>query len=186
MTPVWSASYGVTSLSHTCNEQAGGRPTVTWATRCWIAVMFCVLVTGCGGDDASSRPDHQPTSTTQTGVETPTSELPGYVGSPQPEPGRSAPDVTSGPLTFTQVRVFASASSGNYVVRANVMNTGAQFLNGAGIQWSILDAGGQQVDSGESTIAALAPGETTIIHLEGTVPHSERWTSAAFEFTGAD
>jgi len=159
--------------------------------RRWAVIIVVLTSTAaCRGDDASDVRNREPvlpgaTSEAPRPATPIATEQPGYIASPQPSPGRAAPDSASDPLQFRHTRVFADAQTGRFVVRADVVNTESAFLNDAGVGWQILDGTGQTLDRGDTVIATLAPGETTSLELMGSAIHSDGWSTIEFAFNGS-
>jgi len=128
-------------------------------------------------------PSAMPTSEPAIVLPSPTPNPTRGVIAPPPTPaGRLAPDTSSGPLQFQQIRIFADAATGNFSGRANVTNTGQIFLNGIVISWRILDSAGQPIDQGQASWPNLAPGETATLPLNGSAPYLDTWARVEFAY----
>ncbi|HEX9824764.1 MAG TPA: hypothetical protein VGB51_10305 [Actinomycetota bacterium] len=90
--------------------------------------------------------------------------------SPDPLPGRGAPDERAGALRFWQVRVYEDG--GAFAWHANVTNTSTEYLNDVRFSWRILD-GDRVLDSGDGGVAAIGPGETTTVTLRGAAAYRD-------------
>src|SRR6266540_1928005 len=108
----------------------------------------------------------------------------GVIGPSPTPPGRLAPDSSSGPLRFQQIRIFGDAATGNFSGRTNVTNTSQAFLNGIVISWRILDSAGQPIDQGQISWPNLAPGETATVPLNGSMPYLDTWARVEFAYKG--
>jgi len=81
-------------------------------------------------------------------------------------------------------RIVVDTSSGWYVVRANLTNTSAAYLNDVVLRWSARSSAGGELATGTLLVAGLAPGETasassTEAPVAGTV-----WSWIAFTYQG--
>jgi hypothetical protein len=131
------------------------------------------------GDDPTA-----PTASPALGVGTEppgptTTAPPAYIAPPATLPGRAAEDIAAEPLSLTGVRVFPAPRSGEFALTANVMNTGADFLNDLRFTATISDDTGGALDQLQVTIPALSAGETTTIHATGGADYDDGWSAVA-------
>lgn len=96
-------------------------------------------------------------------------------------PGTPAPNSTAGPLRLT--KVFVATTRSHYEVRANITNTGHEFLNDGQLTWTLRDADGTRLATGSTPINTLAPDETTSISSQGKRSADGKWSRISFKFT---
>jgi hypothetical protein len=127
----------------------------------------------------TSAPPTQPSTTTETLTEprvTTTTE-PGIAPS-LPAP-RAAPPVRAGTLRFDRIFIF-DGGDGRFAGRANVTNSGEDFINGLGLTWRILAADSRELDRGTTSWPNLAPSETATVELRGHAQYSKSWARVVF------
>lgn len=130
-----------------------------------------------------NTPQPGPTATSVTPA-APTPQLTeGIVGEPPTPAGRLAPDAAATPLQIQQIRIFPNTATGTFSGRANLTNTGPQFLNGLIVSWQILDGANQVLDHGQFSWPNLAPGETATVSFDGSATFVDSWVRVNFEFT---
>ncbi len=126
------------------------------------------------GTTGSGPPSPPPTDVTSTTTK------PGYIAPSTATPGRSAPDVVAGDLTFSAIRVLPDPATGRFAVQANVTNTGREFLNGVSVAWSVVTGGGSVIDQGAFAPVSLASGETTALNAVGSGAYRDGWGRVEF------
>jgi hypothetical protein len=157
-----------------------------------------LTVASCSGDDRGTTPPDRPV-TVATGPASTTPPTGPAVTKPEittpapppatasvlpparpPAPGRAAPDATAGPLRLT--KVYVGSASGRYVLRADVTNTGATYLNDVVLDWNLLGAGDARLAAGSVPVASLAPGETTTVSGTGGPGSRTPWVRVVFGY----